>query len=100
MNCMNTQMMHARQADEDGAEALDFAIEARAAELQTHGEACDPLDGFNICEAYGEATTNEKMVMAKMLAERKFDQAGILLDMITRGYWAKKAGEMATEENT
>jgi len=100
MSCMNTMMMNSRQDDEDEAESLYFAIEARAAELLTHGEACDPLDGFNICEAYGAATTNEKMVMAKMLAERKFDQAGILLDMITRAYWAKMADEMATEELT
>ena len=100
MNCMNTMMMHSRQDDEDQAERLAFAIEARAAELLTHGEACDPLDGFNICEAYGEASTNEKMVMAKMLVERKFDQVGILLDMITRAYWAKMAGEMAERELT
>jgi hypothetical protein len=100
MSCMNTMMMNSRQDDEDLAESLDFAIEARAAELLTHGEACDPLDGFNIFEAYGAATTNEKMVMAKMLVERKFDQAGILLDMITRAYWAKMADEMATEELT
>ena len=98
MSCMNTQMMNSRQDDEDRAERLTFAIEARAAELLTHGEACDPLDGFNICEAFGEATTNEKMVMAKMLMERKFDHAGILLDMITRAYWAKMADEMAAEE--
>jgi hypothetical protein len=97
---MNTMMMNSRQDDEDRAESLAFAIEARAAELLTHGEACDPMDGFNICEAYGAATTNEKMVMAKMLAERKFDQAGILLDMITRAYWEKMADEMATEELT
>jgi hypothetical protein len=95
---MNTMMMNSRQDDEDQAERLAFAIEARAAELLTHGEACDPMDGFNICEAYGEATTKEKMVMAKMLAERKFDQAGILLDMITKSYWAKMADEMAKEE--
>jgi hypothetical protein len=100
MSCMNTMMMNSRQANEDQAERLDFAIEARAAELLTHGEACDPLDGFNICEAYGEASTNEKMVMAKMLVERKFDQAGILLDMITKSYWAKMADEMAKEELT
>ena len=100
MSCYNTQMMHARQDDEDRAERLAFAIEARAAELLTHGEACDPMDGFNICEAYGEATTNEKMVMAKMLVERKFDQAGILLDMITKAYWAKMANEMADGELT
>ena len=98
MSCMNTMMMNSRQDDEDQAERLADAIEARAAELMTHGEACDPLDGFNICEAYGEATTNEKMVMAKMLVERKFDQAGILLDMITKAYWSKMADEMAEVE--
>jgi len=100
MSCMNTMMMNARQDDEDRADRLADAIEARAAELLTHGEACDPLDGFNICEAYGEATTNEKMVMAKMLAERKFVQVGILLDMITRSYWEKMADEMAEKELT
>jgi hypothetical protein len=98
MSCINTMMMHARQDDEDRAERLEFAIEARAVELLTHGEACDPMDGFNIVEALGEATTNEKMVMAKVLAERKFDQAGILLDMISRAYWSKLADEMAREE--
>lgn len=100
MSCMNTMMMNARQDDEDRAERLADAIDARAAELLTHGEACDPLDCFNICEAYGEATTNEKMVMAKMLAERKFVQVGILLDMITRSYWEKMADEMAEKELT
>lgn len=100
MSCYNTQMMNARQDDEDRAERLEYAIEDRALELMQHGEACDPLDGFNICEAYGEATTNEKMVMAKMLVERKFDQAGILLDMITKTYWAKMADEMAEKELT
>lgn len=100
MSCYNTQMMNSRQDDEDQAERLRDAIDARAAELLQHGEACDPLDGFNICEAMGEATTNEKMVMAKMLVERKFDQAGILLDMITRSYWAKMADEMAEKELT
>ena len=98
MSCMNTMMMNNRQDDEDQAESLAMAIEARAAELLTHGEACDPMDGFNIAEALGEASNNEKMVMAKMLVERKFDQAGILLDMITRAYWAKMADEMAREE--
>jgi hypothetical protein len=97
---MNTQMMHSRQADEDRAEALEFAIEARAAELLTHGEACDPMDGFNIPEALGEASTNVKMVLGKMLAERKFDQVGILVDSATRDYWGKKADEMAREELT
>jgi hypothetical protein len=100
MSCYNTMMMNSRQDDEDLAESLAFAIEARAAELMTHGEACDPMDGFNISEAFGEATTNEKMVMAKVLTERKFDQAGILLDMISRAYWAKMADEMAERELT
>ena len=100
MSCMNTQMMHSRQADEDRAEALEFAIEARAAELLTHGEACDPMDGFNIVEALGEASTNTKMVLGKVLAERKFDQVGILVDSVSREYWGKKADEMAREELT
>ena len=98
MSCMNTQMMHSRQSDEDRAEALEFAIEDRAAELLTHGEACDPMDGFNITEALGEASTNIKMVLGKVLAERKFDQAGILVDQVSREYWAKMADEMAREE--
>jgi hypothetical protein len=98
MICINTMMMNARQDDEDRAERRAMAIEARSVELMQHGEACDPLDGFNISEAFGEATTNEKMVMAKVLAERKFDQAGILLDMISRAYWSKMADEMAREE--
>jgi len=98
MSCMNTMMMNARQDDEDRAERLEFAIEARAAELLTHGEACDPMDGTNITEALGEASTNVKMVLAKVLAERKFDQAGILLDHVSREYWAKMADEMAREE--
>jgi hypothetical protein len=97
---MNTQMMHSRQADEDRAEALEFAIEARAAELLTHGEACDPMDGFNIVEALGEASTNTKMVLGKVLAERKFDQVGILMDSVSREYWEKKSDEMAREELT
>jgi hypothetical protein len=98
MSCMNTQMMNSRQSDEDRAERLEFAIEARAAELLTHGEACDPMDGFNIAEALGEASTNVKMVLGKVLAERKFDQVGILVDSVTREYWGKKADEMAREE--
>jgi hypothetical protein len=98
MSCYNTQMMNERQDYEDEAESLAMAIEARALELLQHGEACDPMDGFNISEAFGEATTNEKMVMAKVLAERKFDQAGILLDMISRAYWSKMADEMAESE--
>ncbi len=100
MSCYDTIRLRRFQDDEDRASDLQDATDARAAKLLTHGEACDPLDGFNICEAYGEATTNEKMVMAKMLVERKFDQAGILLDMITKAYWAKMADEMAEKELT
>jgi dihydroxyacetone kinase DhaKLM complex PTS-EIIA-like component DhaM len=98
MSCMNTMMMSRRQADDDHAERLADSIEARSVELMKHGESCDPLDGFNIAEAFAEASTNEKVVMAKMLAERKFDQAGILLDMISRKYWANMAIEMAEKE--
>jgi hypothetical protein len=98
MSCMNTMMMNSRQDDEDLAESLAFAIEARAIELMQHGEACDPMDGFNITEALGEASTNVKMVLAKVLAERKFDQVGLLIDMTSRDFWAKKAIEMAEDE--
>jgi hypothetical protein len=95
---MNTQMMNSRQSDEDRAERLRDAIDARAAELLTHGEACDPMDGFNIAEAMFEASTNVKMVLGKLLAERKFDQVGILVDSVSRDYWAKMADEIAEDE--
>jgi hypothetical protein len=95
---MNTMMMGQRQDDEDLAERRAMAIEARSVELMQHGEACDPLDGFNIVEAMGEASTNVKMVLAKVLSERKFDQVGRLIDMTSRDFWAKKAIEMAEEE--
>jgi hypothetical protein len=97
---MNTMMMRGRQADDDQAERLADAIEARAAELLTHGEACDPMDGVNICEALDNASANEKMVLGKVLAERKFDQVGILVDGISRAYWAKMADELAEKELT
>jgi hypothetical protein len=38
------------------------------------------------------------MVLGKVLAERKFDQVGILVDSVTRDYWGKKADEMARDE--
>lgn len=98
MSCMNTQMMHARQADEDSAEALQDAIAAKALALMQHGEACDPLDGFNVMEAMGEATNNETIVLGHVLARREFVQAGMLLDQVSREYWAKKANEQAKEE--
>ena len=56
MSCMNTMMMNSRQDDEDRAERRSMAIEARSVELMQHGEACDPMDGFNIVEALGEAS--------------------------------------------
>ena len=98
MSCMNTMMMNSRQDDEDRAERLAFAIEARSIELMQHGEACDPMDGVNICEALDESSMSTKMVLAKVLSERKFDQAGLLIDMTSREYWARKAIEMAEEE--
>ena len=100
MTCMNTMMMRGRQADDHQAERLADAIEARAAELLTHGEACDPMDGVNICEALDNASANEMMVLGKVLAERKFDQVGILVDGISRAYWAKMADELAEKELT
>jgi len=98
MSCMNTQMMHSRQADEDRAETLQFAIEARAEEMMMPGEACDPFDGVNICQALDESSIAEKMVLGKVLAERKFDQVGILIEWLTKSYWEKKADEMAKDE--
>ena len=100
MSCMNTMMMSRRQADDDQAELLADAIEARSVDLMRHGEACDPLDGMNVCEAMDNASANEKMVLGKVLAERKFDQVGVLIDMISRTYWAKMAIEMAESELT
>jgi hypothetical protein len=98
MSCMNTMMMGQRQDDDDRAERLSMAIEARSVELMQHGEACDPLDGFNVVEAMNEASDNVKIVLAKVLSERKFDQVGLLIDMTSRDFWAKKAIEMAEEE--
>jgi hypothetical protein len=95
---MNTMMMHAHQDDEDRAERRAMAIEARSVELMQHGESCDPMDGVNICEALDESSMNTKMVLAKVLSERKFDQVGLLIDLTSRKYWAKKAIEMAEEE--
>ena len=98
MSCMNTMMMNSRQDDEDRAQSLSDAIEARSVELMQHGESCDPMDGVNICKALDESNMNTKMVLAKVLSERKFDQVGVLIDMTSRSYWASKAIEMATEE--
>jgi hypothetical protein len=40
------------------------------------------------------------MVLGKVLAERKFDQVGILVEWLAKSYWEKKADEMAREELT
>jgi hypothetical protein len=95
---MNTMMMGQRQDDEDRAERLSMSIEARSVELMQHGELCDPLDGFNVVEAMFEASTNVKMVLSKLLVERNFDQVGLLVDSVSRDYWAKMADEIAREE--
>jgi hypothetical protein len=97
---MNTQMMNSRQADEDRAEALEFAIEARAAELMTHGEACDPFDGCAMCLALDNSSINEMAVLGELLAEKKFEQVGTLLHRITSDYWSKRAYQKAKDELT
>ena len=98
MSCMNTMMMNARQDDEDRAESLADAIEARAAELLMHGEACDPMDGFNVLEAMDEATAIDKKLLGQWLAIGSYDACGIWMLQISKEYWGKKADEMAREE--
>ena len=100
MSCMNTMMMHARQDDEDRAERMEFAIDARAAELLTHGEACDPMDGFNVLEAMDQATAIDKKLLGQWLATGSYDACGIWMLQISKEYWGKKAAEMAREELT
>ena len=100
MSCMNTQMMNSRQADEDYSEALDDAIDARAAELLKPGEACDPFDGLGMCAAFENASWEQMTALGELLAERKFEQAGILVDRIVNSYWSKKAEELAVRELT
>lgn len=100
MSDYNTMMMNSRQDDEDQSERLAFAIEARAIELMQPGEDCDPMDGVNICEALDESSANIKIVLGQVLAERKFDQVGILLDQVSREYWSKMADEQAESELT
>jgi len=98
MSCMNTMMMNSRQNDEDRAERLEFAIEARAAELMQHGEYCDPMDGFNVLEAMDEATAIDKKLLGQWLATGAYDACGIWMMQISKEYWGKKADEMAREE--
>jgi len=54
----------------------------------------------NICEALDESSANEKIVLGKVLSERKFDQVGILVMSISQAYWAKMADELAERELT
>jgi len=98
MNCMNTMMMNNRQDDEDQAERLRDAIEARAAELLMHGEACDPMDGFNVVEAMEAATDVDKKLLGQWLAAGSYEACGLWMTMISKEYWAKMADEMAERE--
>jgi hypothetical protein len=98
MTDYNNQRMNAIQDDEDKAERRQDALEQMATRFMEHGEECDPLDGYNIIEALSESSDTEKKVLSLVLAERKFDQAGILVDMVSRNYWARKAIEKAEEE--
>jgi hypothetical protein len=100
MSCMNTMMMGQRQDDEDQAERLRDAIEARACELMTHGEACDPMDGFNVVEAMEAATDVDKKLLGQWLAAGSYEACGLWMTMISKEYWAKMADEMAREELT
>jgi hypothetical protein len=95
---MNTQMMNSRQYDEDRAEALEFAIEDRAAELLTHGEACDPMDGHNVIEAMESATPIDKKLLGQWLATGDYAACGLWMTMISIDYFSKKADEMARDE--
>ena len=54
----------------------------------------------NLRSASTLASTILTLVLAKVLAERKFDQVGILVDSVSREYWAKMANEMAEKELT
>ena len=100
MSCMNTQMMNSRQDDEDRAERLAFAIEARAAELLTHGEACDPLDGINAIAALETATSIDQKFFGGLLAHGDYAGCGLWIEMLSKTYWAKMADEMAERELT
>ena len=100
MTCMNTMMMRGRQADDDQAERLADAIEARAAELLTHGEACDPMDGNNIVEAMEAATDTDKRLLGQWVASGSYEACGLWMAAISKEYWAKMADELAEKELT
>jgi len=98
MSCMNTQMMHSRQADEDRAERRAFSIDDRVVELMQPGEECDPFDFSSLCLALEDSSNDEMAMLGKLLAEKKFEQAGTLLYRITSNHWSEKAYEMAEQE--
>jgi hypothetical protein len=100
MTCMNTSMMRSRQADDDHAERLADAIEARGRELLQHGEACDPMDGHNVIEAMEAATDTDKQLLGRWLASEDYEACGFLLAEISKEYWAKMADELAEKELT
>jgi hypothetical protein len=100
MNCMNTSMMRSRQADDDRAERLADAIEARGRELLQHGEACDPMDGYNVIEAMEAATDADKRLLGRWLASKCYAACGLLMAEISKKYWAKMADELAEKELT
>jgi hypothetical protein len=100
MTCMNTSMMGQRQADDDHAERLADAIESRGRELLQHGEACDPMNGHNVIEAMEAATDTDKQLLGRWLASEYYAACGLLMAEISKGYWAKKADELAEKELT
>lgn len=100
MSCMNTMMMNSLQDADDQDERLADAIDARAAELLTHGEACDPMDGFNVVEAMEAATDVDKKLLGQWLAAESYEACGLWMTMISKEYWAKMANEMAEKELT
>jgi hypothetical protein len=100
MNCMNTSMMGQRQADDDHAERLADAIEARGRELLQHGEACDPMDSHNVIEAMEAATDTDKQLLGKWLASEDYEACGFWLAAISKEYWSKMADELAEKELT
>ena len=100
MTCMNTSMMGQRQADDDHAEHLADAIEARGRELLQHGEACDPMDGHNVIEAMEAATDTDKQLLGKWLASGDYAACGLWMAAISKEYWAKMADELAEKELT
>jgi len=100
MTCMNTLMMGQRQDDDDQAERLADAIESRGRELLQHGEACDPMDGHNVIEAMEAATDTDKQLLGRWLASEYYAACGLFMAEISKGYWAKKADELAKKELT